>query len=347
MDARNLVQVAAGRLSRRAVAAVLALAVALAVTGCGAQAEHLDTPSSASEVTRASSPRPSVTPGQPTLLPTETPAPVPVETADPTPVYPGSLKPGDWVEVTGAGCLNARTRPGLNSTYPEEDPDDSILNCLPDGFIGRLEPDGPYTAEQPVALDGYNWWYLVGQGWAVEEFLTFHHEGGAFWPPRPDLASSGLIAYIGAGNNVWLMNADGSDQRLLASGATDTSWITAPAWSPTGQQVSFSVETYVPTYSVTTRIVGLDGVVDGELPGFAHASWSPDGGRLAGIRMDPADPSGNVKGTPVVRDLSAAPRPRWAPPPSTGRIWSGHLTARGSRSSAPPSRSPMPDPTAR
>ena len=54
------------------------------------------------------------------------------------------------------------------------------------------------------------------QGWVAEDWLKFHHEGSPFWPPRPELAAAGLIAYIGKDNGVWLMNADGSDQRLLA-----------------------------------------------------------------------------------------------------------------------------------
>ncbi len=76
---------------------------------------------------------------------------------------------------------------------------DNVLNCLPDGFVGRLDAIwlGWSDKTLPVNTDGRWWWHIVGQGWAADEFLAFHHQGGLPWPERPDLANAGLIAYIG------------------------------------------------------------------------------------------------------------------------------------------------------
>ena len=290
---------------RPALIALALTASLLALTGGVASGGTEPTETPAPSAMPSPEPSPSPTPAvSPTpIAPEPTPAPAPVETPAPTAAPTGPIKPGDWVQIIGEGCLNARTRPGLAPQYPEENPADTILNCLPEGFIGRIESAGPDKILQPVVLDGHSWWYMVGQGWLSEQWLAFHHEGGAFWPPRPDLAGAGLIAYIGPDNAVWLMNADGSGGHAITPAfALDVS-LADLAWSPTGEQLSFSVSTWVPVYTAVTRIVDLNGTLVSEVPDFPYASWSPDGGRLAGIRLSPPDAMGSRLGTPAVRDL--------------------------------------------
>ena len=296
----------AARLGVVAFVAFLILTAAFVLAGCAADAEQLESPTSTPSPTRTPSPatdRPAAS-ATPTPAPVEpTPEPLPTEAPTPAPAEPGPLKPGDWVVVTGAGCLNARTRPGLAPAYPEENPDDNILNCLPDGFIGRLESAGPDKVPQPVEADGHTWWYMVAQGWVAQDWLAFHHEGGAFWPPRPDLAGAGLVAYIAADNSVMLMNADGSDAHAITAPLPTDQWVDNLAWSPTGSQLSISVSSWNGAHTVTTQIVDLTGAVVAEFPGLGVASWAPDGGRLAGIRLQPPNETGSSQGTPVVRDL--------------------------------------------
>lgn len=303
------------------------LVLALALPG--------NVPSQATEPSPTPSPSPSASSPAPVTSPTATPDP---KYVDPSPVlapeppsgYTGSLKPGDWVQVIGEGCLNARTRPGLSPAYPEENPNDTILNCLPEGFIGRLASGANYEPAAPVQADGHSWWYLVAQGWVAEDWLAFHHEGSAFWPPRTDLSGAGLIAYIGADNNIWLMNADGSDQRLLASvAAGKNEWIDYLAWSPTGQQISFSVSSWSAdgsgANSVLTRVVDLSGGGVADLSDLTAAAWSPDGGRLSAIRVEQPGDMGGQYGAPIVRDMISGaetaigpdnwygPAPVWSP----------------------------------
>jgi hypothetical protein len=284
------------------------------------------------------SPTPSPSPTAPHIEPTPdlTPAPSPDATPAPSPApaagYSGSLKLGDWVQITGTdSCLNARTQPGTSLPYPEADPNSLILNCLPDGFIGRLSNGGGYEpGTGPVNADGHWWWYMVGQGWVAEDWLAFHHEGSAFWPPRSDLSGAGLIAYIGNDNSIWLMNADGSDQHQIVARAGETESFSYLTWSPTGQHLSFSVAAWgtkeAPApYSVSTRVVDVSGAVVADLPSLTAAAWSPDGGRISAIRVDQPADMGGQHGTPLVRDMVSGaetaigpaawygPAPIWSP----------------------------------
>jgi len=86
---------------------------------------------------------------------------------------------------------------------------------------------------------------------------------------------------------LWVMNADGSGPRQLATGGQ----ITAPAWSPDGRSILFgrqvtglgtSLKTFLPV--VELWVVGSDGSGLRRLTGHAddgQALWSPDGTRIA------------------------------------------------------------------
>src|SRR5574341_1498120 len=129
---------------------------------------------------QATGPTPSPSPTadtSPTATEEPTPSPSPVITLDPIttpvpspnmpPAYTGSLKPGDWVQVTGTGsCLNARSEPRLTPYFEGADPNATILNCLPDGFVGRLSTDVLFEgkAGAPVQVDGHWWWHMFAQG---------------------------------------------------------------------------------------------------------------------------------------------------------------------------------------
>jgi len=237
--------------------------------------------------------------------PSYTPAPTP--TPVPTPAHTGPLKEGDWVQVSGTGsCLNVRMQPSLAAPYPEGDPATAILNCLPDGFIAQLSFGGiGGGVAMPVSADGHWWWYLLGQGWAAEEWLTFHHEGGIPYPMRPELATAGLIAYIGSDQNVWVMNADGSGQRMIAARSSENEYLGPLQWSPPGNLLSFTVRGYEKPggVAVSTRIIDTAGAVMADLPGLVEAVWSPDATRLSAIRYETDGGMGGYTGPLVVFDL--------------------------------------------
>jgi hypothetical protein len=209
---------------RLAFAAVSVLTLALALAGGVASQTDSPTPSpeTSESPSPSASPSPEPSPTPEFLPPAPPPTPFdpnapPPASASPNPAHTGTLRAGDWVQITGTdSCLNMRYLPQMPVPGPDGAILDNVLNCLPDGFVGRLDAFGlAYQATAPVFADGRWWWHIVGQGWAAEEFLTFHHQGALPWPERPDLANDGLIAYFGSDNSIWLMNADGSHQRPI------------------------------------------------------------------------------------------------------------------------------------
>jgi len=279
------------------------------------------TPSPSSSPSPEPSPSPSPSADLDLPLPPETPTPTPA------PAHTGALKAGDWVQVTGAEtCLNVRIQPGLASPYPQADPSATILNCLTDGFVARII-DQPYAERSsPVFADGHWWWYLLGQGWAAEDWLAFHHQGGLPYPPRPELAGAGLIAYIGTDNNVWVMSADGSGQRLLAERKSEQEYFTRLEWSPNGDRLAFGASAWDQAggYAVSTRVVNPAGTLLAEYPGLAEAVWSPPGTHLSALRVSSSGDMGGYRGTPVVVDLATSSE--WAVGPlnyyMTAPVWS-------------------------
>jgi Tol biopolymer transport system component len=211
------------------------------------------------------------------------------------------------VQVTGTdSCLNVRIQPSLAPAVPGGDSSTAVVNCLPDGFIARLGYGVNLTSqEMPVNADGHWWWYLLGQGWAAEDWLAFHHEGDMPYPARPELTNAGLIAYIGLDQGVWLMNADGSGQRLISARRNTNENLSQLQWSPQGNLISFTYQEHgYPVPLVGTRIIDTSGAVVSELPGLVEATWSPDGTRLSAIRFSSYGGLSGYTGTPVVFTLA-------------------------------------------
>lgn len=71
---------------------------------------------------------------------------------------PWPLEVGEIVVVAGTGdCLNVREEPRIDAR---------ILFCRPDGWKFVIQ-------EGPVERDGYVWWRLGGEGWAVQDYLRY------------------------------------------------------------------------------------------------------------------------------------------------------------------------------
>jgi Tol biopolymer transport system component len=198
-------------------------------------------------------------------------------------------------------------QPSLAPAYPGADPSSAIVNCLPDGFIGRLGYGVNIGGqEMPVFADGHWWWYLLGQGWSAEDWLVFHHEGEFPYPGRPELAAAGLIAYIGQDQNVWVMSADGSGPRIVAARASEREVFNQLQWSPSGELLAFTVSTYGESPTFLTRLIDGNGALVRDIPGVVEAQWSPDSTSLSAIRVERPGELGGYHGTPVVMDVTAS-----------------------------------------
>lgn len=291
----------------------LSLAVAGILTILPASGQPAGTPTPTPHASPASpspSPPPDPTPSpEPTPAPKAEPAKLPPSpgTWSPPPGYTGALRPGVWVKVTGTGsCLNVRVDPGLpgEGTAPGFEPDANVVNCLPDGFIGRLDEGKWRDSGVPVYESGHWWWQISGQGWVAEDWLAFYADAAYPFPQRPELADAGLIAFVRE-DGIGVMNADGSGARLLQPMNTLETWVRSLRWSPDGTRIAYDIATLSASGNeAVTRVIDLSGAVVLELKGFGEPNWSPDGRYLAGIRVLEVGEMGGYAGAPAVIDLT-------------------------------------------
>ncbi len=233
-----------------------------------------------------------------------TPGPEPTPAPQPTPqTSHGVFHDGAWVRINaGAGdCLNARNSPSLQQEWV-------IVNiCLPDGFEGLISG---YTQE----ADGHWWWHLAGLGWVAEDYLTYVREFDVRANIVPELAGQGRVAFL-RGNDIWLMNADGSAQTLLVDNEDNDpnsgQWTPGPSnlmWSPSGNQLSYNlVKSGVEHYGVDLHVLTLtaDGATDQMFPDLSGGGWSPDGARIAVVREPNFDGmGGGVEGVPAILEVA-------------------------------------------
>ena len=148
--------------------------------------------------------------------------------------------------------------------------------------------------------------------------------------PSPD----GRRIAFSRGGEIWLMNADGSSQRLLARGGSH------PVWSPDGRMIAYNgasagqcpPEAFRCGHLVAVWTVRLDGSALRRFEtGSRNASWSPGGRRIA--YEGAVDPYGGANGIRVANAdgtharwvARAGARPSWAP---NGRLIAYMVTAR-------------------
>jgi TolB protein len=89
------------------------------------------------------------------------------------------------------------------------------------------------------------------------------------------------LSTIGRNSEVFVANADGSNEVNLSKNAAFDGW---PAWSPDGKRIAFSSNRAGPANTGQIFVVNADGAglrqITGGPAGFAQPSWAWDGRRI-------------------------------------------------------------------
>lgn len=149
----------------------------------------------------------------------------------------------------------------------------------PDGrtvaFVHELEDRGPVVGSIPIEGGVVSW--LTDE----DLFVT----GGPSW--SPDGSRIAFPAHDGEGQRLYVMNANGTEQRPITG--DDVHWVDSAAWSPDGSTIAFTASplsgdddpSVWDVYTIRPDGTGLTNVTGTADTDEGAASWSPDGERLA------------------------------------------------------------------
>ncbi|HSI99136.1 MAG TPA: hypothetical protein VLA59_01990 [Patescibacteria group bacterium] len=173
--------------------------------------------------------------------------------------------------------------------------DGSGVATLLDGGGATWSPDGRRFAFTTAQADGT--WQLATAAPDGSQVTRLGEGEYPTWSP------DGARLAFGRGDEIWVMNADGSDQRRLVAGASPWSM----AWDPDGSRLAYLAPEPTETggegmfvspealWFVDIGSGGLTRVTPGEvLAGGTNPAWSPDGTRLAYGGNRVIDESGTV-----------------------------------------------------
>lgn len=206
----------------------------------------------------------------------------------------------------GAASGSAAAVPGENGLIAfvsDRDDGSAIYVMEPDGGgVTRVIEDGGFASDPAWSPDGSR----IAFHWEVGEignglYVVNADGSDVTWLPgapsdaQPAWSPDGsriLFTRDQAGapayHDIWVMDADGSDQRLLVAappGDDDTApgTVTSPAWSPDGGSIVYT-RASLGTVGTELVVADSDGTnprsIHGPVENVASPDWSPDGRRI-------------------------------------------------------------------
>jgi Tol biopolymer transport system component len=168
-----------------------------------------------------------------------------------------------------------------------------IMVVNSDGSDARKLTNGGYSYEPSWSADGSKiHFFAIGGGRVVNADGTNLHairvggpQADAQW--SPDGKRIAFVSVNQGGSNIAIMNADGTNVRVLTSGSVRP---LLPSWSPDGSKIVWQsfrnddISIDVINADGSHRVTVADHVLF-EMTGAIPPSWSPDGSRIAFTRM--------------------------------------------------------------
>jgi Tol biopolymer transport system component len=179
---------------------------------------------------------------------------------------------------------------------------DELVNIRP-----SFAPDGSSIAFEQSDVDaGVADIYIVAPDGSGETILT---ESDAFKTDPSWAPDASRIAFLSGGGAIGVMNADGTDSRIVFRGNVAGK----PAWSPDGLHIAFESDGGIMVMSANGGDAAPIFSSDGHNP-----AWSPDGSRIAFDSPSQADGPGifamGVDGSAVTRVTTGDDHaPTWSP----------------------------------
>jgi TolB protein len=178
-----------------------------------------------------------------------------------------TFKGGEWNDITtGVSCWYPALSPdGKTLTFTTYGPDGGraqIFSMAVNGKAKKNLSQNAFTdSNASWSPDGKKIVFTSIRNEPVKDKVTGEEKPG---PSR---------------NEIYLMNADGTEQKRLVTSPEATTHHLAPTWSPDGQHILFEAEHGGPSDLYVVRSDGSDGDSPTLLARGreSHASWSPNG----------------------------------------------------------------------
>jgi len=163
------------------------------------------------------------------------------------------------------------------------------------GFFAHYSPDGQKIVFETTVLDsaspvGYrNQLFLMNADGTnpinISNNLLRHHDTPAWSPDGSKIAFISTVLDFSVGAELWLMDADGSNQHLVY-GNPGFAGAFYPTFSPDGSKIAFSndVDGDDEIYVINVDGTNLQQLTNNTASDFGP-DWSPDGSRIAFTRL--------------------------------------------------------------